>query len=294
MPTSTTDEALTLRPIAAQDAANHRTPLQPVVPSKLFSIDCLLEYQLAGPAEFIFQVHALQGMGQRVVEEFVELNPAAVMHVYADPHLKQRFLRVSADAGPLSLHYRATVQRNYEAPMLQALEQPIAQLPDDILHNLLPTRYCESDLLGRAARKMFGGLAPGRERVQHIADWIYDNVEYERGSTETTTTAADVFRNRAGVCRDFAHLGTTFCRALNIPARLVVGYAGLDDGEPDFHAVFEAWLGKRWEMFDATRLCDVDEMVRIASGRDAKDVAFATIYGPASMMAMRPTILRLA
>jgi len=95
---------------------------------------------------------------------------------------------------------------------------------------------------------------------------------------------------RRGVCRDFAHLGVTFCRALNIPARLVVGYANFDEPPPDFHAVFEAYLGGRWVLFDATRMSPLDGLVRIASGRDAKDVAFAMIYGPATMTGLTPCV----
>ena len=82
----------------------------------------------------------------------------------------------------------------------------------------------------------------------------------------------------------------TFCRALNIPARLAVGYARFDEPPPDFHAMFEAWLGRRWVLFDPTRLSPTDELVRIASGRDAKDVAFATLFGPARMLSMNPRV----
>ena len=81
------------------------------------------------------------------------------------------------------------------------------------------------------------------------------------------------------MCRDFAHLGITFCRALNIPARLVVGYVWFDEPPQDFHAVFEAWLGGQWVLFDATRMAPVDRLVRVGTGRDAKDVAFCTIFG---------------
>jgi transglutaminase-like putative cysteine protease len=115
-------------------------------------------------------------------------------------------------------------------------------------------------------------------------------VDYQLGTSIATTTACDVFRQRAGVCRDFAHLGVTFCRALNIPARLVVGYSRFDTPPPDFHAVFEAWLGGQWVVFDATRMAPTDELVRIAMGRDAKDVAFATIFGPAVMTSMAPWV----
>ena len=85
------------------------------------------------------------------------------------------------------------------------------------------------------------------------------------------------------MCRDFAHLGITFCRALNIPARLVVGYVWFDEPPQDFHAVFEAWLGGQWVLFDATRMAPVDRLVRVGTGRDAKDVAFCTIFGPVRM-----------
>jgi transglutaminase-like putative cysteine protease len=85
------------------------------------------------------------------------------------------------------------------------------------------------------------------------------------------------------VCRDFAHLGITLCRALNIPARLVVGYVHFAEPPEDFHAVFEAWLDGRWVLFDATRMAPIDRLVRVGTGRDAKDVAFATIFGAVQM-----------
>ena len=122
-------------------------------------------------------------------------------------------------------------------------EVPVNQVPNEILHYLMPTRYCESDLMSRCAQQLFGDLPPGIGRVQAIVDWIHDSITYEPGSSDSTTTAREVFVERAGVCRDFAHLGITFCRALNIPARLVVGYVWFDEPPQDFHAVFEAWLG---------------------------------------------------
>ena len=165
----------------------------------------------------------------------------------------------------------------------QAQELPIADLPDELLHNLNPTRYCESDHLSQETQAMFGQWPRGLSRVQAIVDWIHQNIAYQVGTTNAMTTARDVLANRTGVCRDFAHLGVTFCRALNIPARLVVGYARFDEPPPDFHAMFEAYLGGRWVMFDATHMSPIDNLVRVATGRDAKDVAFATIYGPATM-----------
>jgi transglutaminase-like putative cysteine protease len=266
---------------------------RPAAAPRHFDIDCRLDYQLSGPCDFLFQVHALDGIDQSVLRESLQLSPKLAHHMYPDPTVGHRFLRVHAEAGPLTLRYRARVERRPQPAEPHAPEVPIAALPDDVLHNLMPTRYCESDLLGSAAFKLFAGMPPGHARVQAITDWIHDNIEYRIGSSQPTTTARDVFVQRAGVCRDFAHLGITFCRALNIPARLVVGYAIFDEPPPDFHAVFEAFIGGRWVMFDPTRLSPVDDLVRIAVGRDAKDVAFATIFGPATMTAMSPEIRRV-
>jgi hypothetical protein len=257
---------------------------------RTFDIDCTLGYEVNGPTDFLFQIHALDGMDQQVLHESLVLSQDLKQHVYCDPLVGHRFLRLHVESGPIEIHYQARVRRIPAAIDRKAQEVPIADLPDELLHNLMPTRYCESDRLGHAAIKMFGNLPHGYARVQAVVDWIYDNVDYQLGSSQATTTAMDVFTQRAGVCRDFAHLGVTFCRALNIPARLVVGYARFDEPPPDFHAVFEAYIGNHWVMFDATKMSPLDEMIRIAIGRDAKDVAFATIFGPATMTSMSPVI----
>ncbi|UUZ78191.1 transglutaminase family protein [Polaromonas sp. P1(28)-13] len=151
-------------------------------------------------------------------------------------------------------------------------------VPDEVLRYLMPSRYCESDTLSRAAQQLFGQLPPGLGRVHAIESWIHDSIAYLPGFSSSTTTGQNVFVQRAGVCRDFAHLGITLCRALNIPARLVVGYVHFDEPPQDFHALFEAWLDDRWVLFDPTRMAPIDRLVRVGTGRDAKDVAFATIF----------------
>ena len=95
---------------------------------------------------------------------------------------------------------------------------------------------------------------------------------------------------RPGACRDLPHLAVAFCSALNIPARLAVGYARFDEPPPDFHATFEAFLGGRWELFDPTRMTEPQDLVRIAVGRDAGDVAFATLFGPVRTRLIRPEV----
>ena len=258
--------------------------------SKTFDIDCSLTYEVAGPSDFLFQIHAMHAMDQQMLSESLRISPPLPVHVYEDPSVHHRFLRLHAEAGGFELRYRARVQRTPQPVDTGAPEMAIADLPDELMHNLMPTRYCESDHLSRTAQKLFGAMPAGYARVQAICDWIHANIDYQIGSSQATTTARDVYLQRAGVCRDFSHLAVTFCRALNIPARLVVGYARFEDPPPDFHAVFEVYIGRRWVLFDATRMSPLDELIRIATGRDAKDVAFATIFGPARMTLMSPLI----
>ena len=270
-----------------------RATLPDVPVTQTFDIDCTLAYEVRGPTDFVFQIHAHNGMDQQVLSESLVITPDLPQHVYADPTIGHRFLRLHADSGPVRLHYQARVQRTVQPLDPQAQELPIADLPDDLLHNLNPTRYCESDHLSAAAQAMFGQLPRGLSRVLAIVDWIHQNIAYQIGTSNAMTTSRDVLANRTGVCRRFAHLGVTFCRALNIPARLVVGYAHFDEPPPDFHAMFEAYLGGRWVLFDATHMSPIDDLVRVATGRDAKDVAFATIYGPATMLEMAPLITKV-
>jgi hypothetical protein len=269
----------------------HRLKLPCPSMSQDFDVDCTLSYVVNGPSDFIFRIHAYDGMDQQVLSESLVLTPALPHHVSTDIGTGDRFLRLHAEACKFGLHYQARVYRLTQALDLMAEELPIEQLPDDVLQYLNPSRYCESDHLSQSTQQMFAHWPKGLSRVQGITDWIHHNITYQIGTSDAMTTSLDVFNSHMGVCRDYAHLGITFCRALNIPARLVVGYASFDDPPPDFHAVFEAYLGHRWIMFDPTYMSPIDNLVRIAAGRDAKDVAFCTIYGPATMAAMAPLVM---
>jgi transglutaminase-like putative cysteine protease len=245
----------------------------------LSTVEAVLEYQVREPAHFCFHLEAAQGPHQVVVSEQLQVAPELPLRRFQDPRTGNRFLRFDAPIGRLALHYRADVELHL--PPLPAVlrEVPVTEVPDAVLPYLLPTRYCQSDLLGGFAREQFGALPRGLGRVQAISEWIRRQIEYRPGSTRSTTTAQEVLAQRAGVCRDFAHLGITFCQALNIPARFVSGYVWFDEPPQDFHAAFEAWLGGQWVLFDPTGMAPVDRLVRIGTGRDAKDVAFSTSFG---------------
>lgn len=255
------------------------------------SIDLLLEYDVTHPAHFLFSIEAAFDSGHRVVSERLTIAPSVKVRTFTDERCGNRFVRLDAPRGLLTLSYHADVELTSPPVPLYLDEASVSSVPDDALRYLFPSRYCESDLLSRAAQQLFGDLPHGLSRVRAIEQWIFESVQYLPGSSNSTTTAQDIFIQRMGVCRDFAHLGVAFCRALNIPARLVVGYVNFEDPPQDFHALFEAWLDDRWVLFDATRLAPTDRLVRVGTGRDAKDVAFATIFGGVQMVRKELSVL---
>ncbi|MEO7941435.1 MAG: transglutaminase family protein [Burkholderiaceae bacterium] len=254
------------------------------------SIDSVLEYAVEGTSEFVFLIHVADMPGQTLITESLLVEPRIPYRCYTDTQSGNRFLRLQAEAGTLKVMYRAIVDRNVAPMAPDTAEVAVHDIPAEVLHYVTPTRYCESDVLSADAQALFGAMAPGLQRVQAISDWVQNNITYRIGSSDASTSATDVFARRTGVCRDFAHLAIAFCKALNIPARMVSGYAVFAEPPPDFHAVFEAYIGGQWVMFDPTGMTPVEHVVRIATGRDAKDVAFATIFGPARMTSMFPDI----
>jgi transglutaminase-like putative cysteine protease len=249
----------------------------------LSTVESVLEYEVREAAHFCFNIEAAHWPTQKIVSERLAVSSNVSVRRFTDPGSGNRFFRFDAQPGPLLVNYKADVEVHADEPDAQLPLVPVSQVPDEVFHYLMPTRYCESDVLCGAATKMFGHLPLDIRRVQAIVEWIHRSITYQPGSTNSKTTAQEVFVQRAGVCRDFAHLGITLCRALNIPARIVVGYVWFDEPPQDFHAVFEAWIGGRWVLFDATGMAPVDRLVRIGTGRDAKDVAFNTFFGAATM-----------
>ena len=251
-----------------------------------YELGCELNYNIGEPSTLIFNIGVVSNEYQTIVQEDLHCESVQIEE-YITPIDRNRYLRINAPAGSLNISYRAIVEttHDYSDPS-QIIEVDPANLPLDILHYLYPSRYCQSDVLFRLAEAEFGNLVPGYARVTAICNWIYARITYLSGSSDSFTSASDTVLERVGVCRDFAHLGIALCRALNIPARFVSGYAyGLNP--PDFHAWFEAYLGDRWYLFDPTRLSPQNGLVRVGTGRDAADAAFATIFGAVQMTQMK-------
>ena len=166
-----------------------------------------------------------------------------------------------------------------------AFQHQVQDLPSDALLFLLASRYCEVDSeLRETAWSLFGHLPAGWPLVQAVCDFVHRHIQFDYMQARANRTALEVFRERAGVCRDYMHLAITFCRCLNVPARYCTGYLG-DIGVPlsaapmDFSAWFEVFLGGAWHAFDARNNMPRIGRILMARGRDAADVALTTTFG---------------
>jgi transglutaminase-like putative cysteine protease len=247
-------------------------------------------------ADFVFNVHAARTPNQRVTAESLTLNQDVQQHLYSDPLSGNRYMRVRASPGTLRLSYAAVVDLvHHQADPNAISEVPVCFLPNDVIGCIFPSRYCQSDLLINLATTQFGNLTPGYMRVLAIEDWVRQHVSFRSNSSNSNTSAIDTLNSHLGVCRDFAHLMIALCRALNIPARFATGTDYGSDpalGPPDFQAYVEVYLGHRWFMFDPSGTAMPMGFVRFGTGRDAADVAFATVFGTVRLHA--PVIRALA
>ncbi|MCR5881128.1 transglutaminase family protein [Phenylobacterium sp. J367] len=251
--------------------------------SMRFDILADLTYDFPIRCETLLLIEAAQGPDQLVVSETLTIDPDAAVARLDDDGAGER-RAVLDTAGRVRIQYAATVDVQREDGAYQDAGQvAIRDLPHDALAYLRPSRFCPSDRFERFAAREFGTLSGGA-RVAAMVDWIGRHLDYQPGVSNSGTTALDTFVDRAGVCRDFAHLAISICRASDIPARAVSAYAWRLE-PPDLHAVAEVYLGDRWWLVDPTGKAPVSGLVRVAAGRDAADIAFMSVFGTARLVA---------
>ena len=228
-----------------------------------------------------------------VIPERLLTSPETPLHAYRDS-FGNVCHRLIAPAGALTLSADFVVSDSglHDEVLPEAEQDPIEDLPDEALLYLLPSRYCESDLLVSQAWELFGRTAPGWARVQAIVDYAHARIRFGYADARATRTAFEAHGEQVGVCRDFAHLAVTLCRCMNIPARYVTGYLGdigvaPIDSAMDFSAWFQVWLGGAWRTFDARHNRPRIGRVLMAVGRDAADVAMATTFGSTQLTGFR-------
>jgi transglutaminase-like putative cysteine protease len=255
---------------------------------------CFLEFNPEVETPFLLMLRPRSGMQQWIAREEYTLVPSVPAVEFTDPfgNLCQRLV---APAGPFSIHTSVDIEAADHAdsnPGAAFVE--VQQLPTDTLPFLLPSRYCESDRFTEMAAAVAGERTPGYDQCVAIVSYIRDKLQYRPGTGQLIISATEVNQKSEAVCRDMAHLGIALCRALSIPARMVVGY--LHTLSPmDLHAWFEAYVGGRWYTFDPTQDSLQGVRVAIAYGRDAADVAVYTQFGdPVELLRMEVSVEQLS
>lgn len=248
----------------------------------------VLTYDVYAPTTVTTMLRPRRQEGQAIIQEGFNINPSVPFSEYTDLH-GNPCQRAVLPIGPVTI----TTEVLAQVSITKAIPNPlppltlVSDLPDEVMHYILPSRYCESDLheINMLALEIAGNVSPGYAQVEAIRTWIHQNVTYQYGVTNTSTTALDLGRNRIGVCRDFTHLAIALCRNLCIPTRMAVGY--LDNlKDMDLHAWFDAYLGGEWYTFDAVQEVTSGYRIEIAHGRDAADVAMVTQYGNAFLKSL--------
>ncbi|WP_395050439.1 transglutaminase family protein [Flavobacterium sp.] len=246
-----------------------------------FKVLSTLSYDVLSTTTFFFNIMPIKSDNQLVLEESLIITPAIPFEEFKINQSDTRFIKMEVEKGTsFTINYKAQVVVNYahidEKTLLKSI--PIINLDPNILPYFSPSRHCESDKLMEFAINKFGFLLNDYSKALAIEDWIYTNITYTTGSTNSSASATETLLNKAGVCKDFAHLGIALCRALDIPARYFTGYACYLN-PPDFHACFEAYIGGHWIIFDPTKLAGLNGLVKIANGKDASEAAVASYFG---------------
>lgn len=261
---------------------------------RTLQVGCEIVYDVAYETPAVFLVQPSLVDGATLLTEAWQTTPVLKQHSFLDIY-GNRCERMTLPVGECTVRFDATVvvPDGPEAVDLDAREVSIEDIPDEALIYTLPSRYVLPDLLGNKAWELFGSTAPGYRRVQAICDYVNGHLRFAYGTSRPTTTALDVYEAGVGVCRDFTHLGITFCRALNIPARYVFGYLpdidqlnAVPSPPMDFAAWMEVFLDGSWWTFDPRNNATRKGRVVIGRGRDAGDVAMVTTFGGPALRRM--------
>jgi hypothetical protein len=127
----------------------------------------------------------------------------------------------------------------------------------ELLEALQPNRYLQSDHkeVIQLARQAVGKTRNAAEAVKRIEAFVAEYIENKNLSVGYAT-ATEVIASRQGDCSEHAVLTTAMCRAVGIPAQVVVGlayveeWAGLANGFGG-HAWAQAYIGDKWVGLDA-------------------------------------------
>lgn len=269
----------------------NKNTLEPTEYNITLRIGCHLVYEAIGPATLLLNIQPLEEKNHIVISESLNLGDKdQKLDKYSDSHGNHVY-RLNLKQGTNVIHHDAIVAVSSQPDNYNFVEhepETIDELPPELLRYTLPSRYCDSDRLTDFAWEKFGNIPHGIPRVNAISEWLHNNIAYVYSSGRPDLTAGDILARGYGVCRDFAHLAIALNRCFNLPARYVTAHMpdiGFPDeiGHMDFHAYAEVFIGGQWYISDPRFHVPRIGRVKIATGLDAVEGAFSTIYGGASL-----------
>lgn len=231
---------------------------------------------------------------QRVLSHTLECTPAPVERVavndYFGNHGCSILLNMPHDRLVVSAHSEVEVLLGQPPDTMlgqaweTALPPPLHQWEEaGVTEMRLSSPHVEClEETGAYARRFFTPGRPWQEALLDLTRRIREEFVYDPQATTIFTPVREVFRNRHGVCQDFAHLMLSCLRSLKLPARYVSGYL-LNEPPPGVaklvgsdasHAWVESWLPDvGWVGFDPTNGKQAnEEFITVAWGRDFMDV----------------------
>lgn len=263
-------------------------------------LGCQLTYDFPKPTAMIVMLNVhYSRVAQLEWPDHLITNPPVPVESYRDS-FGNWCCRFVAPAGRLTLGTNSVIQDDGLPDPVhpEAMQHAVQDLPAETLLFLLPSRYCETDILSAEAWRLFEYAPTGWARVQAICDFVHNHIKFGYEHSRPTRTAAEAYAERRGVCRDYAHLAVAFCRAMNIPTRYCTGYIS-DIGQPppyaemDFAAWIQVYLGGQWHVFDPRNNQRRVGRILIATGRDAADVPLTHTFGANHLAGFKVTTTEL-
>ncbi len=222
------------------------------------------------------RVQPLAGIGQTPLGDVVWTIPPSKQIAYQD-RFGNRVLRarVLEHHTQLVVCSAGTVALSSRAPEAEEVGLDAARGLAEALEYTSQSSLVDPADAAALAGEIAGGAVTLMSTVRAVTEWVTENITYLRGTTDVTTTAAEVLEAGEGVCQDKAHLALALLRALGAPCRYVSGLLAGEVGES--HAWIEFLHPEAgWLPADPTRgevLPPASDYVKLGVGRDYADVA---------------------
>src|SRR6056297_265978 len=139
------------------------------------SLGCRLSYRLPVPTPMILLLNVHYSRASDLERpDLLVTEPAVPIESYRDC-FGNWFNRLVAPAGIFTVSTQGLLRdEGYSDPVDTAAEQhPVERLPAEVLAYLLPSRYCETDLLSDFAWQRFDREPQGWQRVQAVCNFVH-------------------------------------------------------------------------------------------------------------------------